>query len=94
MEARHADRKDFERALSGVDFPASRSALLRAAQDKGGIDTEVPHILEQIPDGTYDTPDDLYLAVEDAYARGEGLQGAGPAAPAEIVKRPPQSVTD
>jgi hypothetical protein len=94
MEPRHAGRKEFERALSGVDFPASRSALLRAAQDKGGIDTEVPHILERIPDATYETPDDLFEAVEREYARGEGLQGAGPAAPPDIVKRPPQSVTD
>jgi hypothetical protein len=94
MERRHAERRDYERAISGVDFPASRAGLIRAAEDKGGIDTEVVHMLNQLPDRTFETAVELFSAIEEAYEAAGGLAGGGSAADPETVQRPPQPVTD
>jgi hypothetical protein len=77
---RNADPTEFERALAGVDFPASRDGIIRGAADKGGLDGEVLFILKQIPDRTYGTRSEVDVAIEDAYARTGGLEGGTPAA--------------
>jgi hypothetical protein len=76
---RNADPAEFERALAGVDFPASREGIVRAAADKGGLDNEVLFILEQLPHDTFDTRADVDAAIEDAYTRTSGLSGGTPA---------------
>ena len=78
--ARNADQAEFERALSGVEFPASRDGIVRAAADKGGLDNEVLFILENIADRTYETISAVQAAIEDVYARTGGLDGGTPAA--------------
>lgn len=87
-ERRHAERREFEHAISGIDFPASQSAIYQKSKDKGGLDTEVPFILERVPERTYDTMDELWAAIERVYAEQGGLVGAGPAAKPEPGERP------
>jgi hypothetical protein len=79
---RNASRGELITALEGLDFPASKDGIVRKAKDKGGIDTEVPHVLEQIEDRTYEDTTDLLGEVERIYALGGGLTSGGPAAPA------------
>jgi hypothetical protein len=50
--------------------------------DKGGIDREVPHVLDQLPDRPYESLEDVAEEVERVYARGGGLPIPPPAAPA------------
>jgi hypothetical protein len=46
--------EDFERALKGLDFPASRSAIVNKVKDIGGIDGRIVETAERLPDRTYD----------------------------------------
>lgn len=78
---RNAEPAEFIKAFVGLDFPTSKAAVMRKAHDKGGLDTEVIHVLQLIPDRTYDTPEDLNDAVMLVYDRGGALGDAGPAAP-------------
>jgi uncharacterized protein DUF2795 len=81
----NADADEFMRALHGLDFPASRAQVVNKAKDKGGLDTEVLYIFEQLPDRTYETPEELRAAVIDAYETHHGgLADAGPAAPSSL----------
>ena len=83
----HVDPRDFNRAFEGIDYPTSKDAVLRSAADKGGLDGGVQIVLEAIPDRTYESEDDLMLAVDAACLDGEritgGLAEPTPAAPAE-----------
>lgn len=81
MRTHNADPGEFIRALSGIDFPTSRSALVRTAADKGGMDTEVLFVLEQLPDRSYETLADLEAEVRRVYESTGGLADNGPAAP-------------
>lgn len=81
LPERHAEPEEFRKALYGLDFPASRAAIHRKAQDKGGLDTEVLFILERLPDREYESLDDVLTELPDVYAAEGGLAGAGPAAP-------------
>ena len=63
-----AEPADYERALEGVDFPAAKDAILRHAQDRGGIDAEVTHMLERLPRDEYETLDDVRADVRALYA--------------------------
>jgi hypothetical protein len=80
---RNADRGEYERGLDGLEYPASLDAIVRTARDKGGLDGEVIHVLERLPARTYESEAEVLAEVEQAYAAGLGLEGAGPAAPAE-----------
>ena len=79
---RNAAPEEFKDAVRGVDFPTSKDAVVRKAMDKGGLDREVPHVLGQISDRTYESLADLMTEVEGVYARGGGLPVGPPAAPA------------
>ena len=61
------DPKDFLLALHGVDFPASRSQIVNAAKDTGGLNGDVLLVLEQIPERTYASPQDLTDEVQRTY---------------------------
>lgn len=87
MEPRHADRREYRAALEGLDFPASPSAILRKAHDHGGIDSEVLFILEQLPDETYGSLEELETAIEQVYEESGGLVGGGPAAKSKANQR-------
>lgn len=82
---RNADPDEYMKALLGMDWPASKAGIVRKAQDTGGIDTEVIHVLGLVPDRTYETPEDLAAAVEAVYQRDGGLGDGGPAAPSEFT---------
>lgn len=93
-DANQFDPRDLDRALEGLEFPASRDAILRTAADKGGINGNVLVVLERIPDQSYDSRDQLEAAVAEAYIEESGLtQGMPvvepePAAPGDpSVKR-------
>lgn len=62
-----AEPGDYERALSGVDFPASKSAILEQSRDRGGIDSEVIEMLKRLPKEEYETLDELTAAVRALY---------------------------
>lgn len=84
----NADRRDYTRALAGLDYPASRDAIVRKAADHGGLDTEVLYILENLSEDSYDTEYELQQAIDGAYEETNGLSGGTPAAPADPdVKR-------
>lgn len=88
-DPRNASRADYLHAVKGVDFPAPKDRLVRAAKDTGGLDTEVLHIFENLPERTYDSSDDLRAEIERVYRDVGGLEGAGPAAPARPGEVPP-----
>jgi hypothetical protein len=87
MIGRNADPQEYMKALSGLDFPASKSAIFKKAQDKGGFDTEILHILENLPERTYDDAADLTAEVARTYERVGPLADGGPAAPSEQNSR-------
>jgi hypothetical protein len=87
MERRHAERGEFQKALEGLDFPASRDAIVQKARDKGGLDTEVPFTLERIEPRTYESLADVEAAVDAVYAEQGGLASGGPAAPSRESER-------
>ncbi len=79
---RNADPSEYQRALAGVAFPASRDQLVQAAKDTGGLDTEVQWMLSRIPAKTYESMPELQSAISAAYvATDGGLGDAGAAAP-------------
>ena len=53
-----------QKFLGGVDYPASREALLSKAKDSGA-DSNVITALEAIPDKQYDSPTAVSSAVSD-----------------------------
>lgn len=54
-----------QKFLGGVDYPASRDALLAKAKDSGA-DEDTLKALEGIPDKEYNAPTDVSSAVSDA----------------------------
>jgi uncharacterized protein DUF2795 len=44
-----------QRYLSGVDYPAKRDDLVRAAE-KNGADSDTLDVVRRLPDRTYDGP--------------------------------------
>jgi hypothetical protein len=62
-----AEPADYERALAGVDFPASKFAILERSRDRGGIDREAIEVLERLPKEEYETLDELTIAVRALY---------------------------
>lgn len=53
---------DIQKALSGIDYPASKDDLVQHAQSHGG-DDEVLSSLRGIDDKQYDRPTDVEAAV-------------------------------
>ncbi|WP_394252306.1 DUF2795 domain-containing protein [Arthrobacter pityocampae] len=49
---------DLQKALGGVDYPASKQDLVQHAKDKGA-DTTVLEALENLPDREFDSPTDV-----------------------------------
>ena len=49
---------DFSKALKGLDFPTSRSAIVNKVKDVGGLDGHIAEVAEQMPDRTYDWEQD------------------------------------
>jgi hypothetical protein len=80
MPAPHATRAEYNRALEGVDFPAAKDAIVRAAMDKGGIDAELASVLKSLPEYDFESREELDASIARAYAAGEGFEDAGPAA--------------
>ena len=64
----NVDPKDFLHAFHGLDFPASRSQILGAARDTGGLNGDVILILERLPERMYATAKDLTEEVQRSYA--------------------------
>jgi hypothetical protein len=80
-ELRNAEPGEFREALEGIDFPISKDAIVRLARDKGGIDREVPHVLAQIRDKTYESMSDVEAEIERVYGSAGGLPVGKDAAP-------------
>jgi hypothetical protein len=51
-----------QRLLSGVDYPADKRDLVRAATDQGA-DEETRDTLQQLPDREFDSPADVSSAI-------------------------------
>ena len=49
---------DIQKALGGMDYPASKEALVKHAKDKGADDA-VLDTLGNLPDREYDSPTDV-----------------------------------
>jgi len=69
-----ATKDDYEHALEGLVYPTSKDHILRTARDHGGIDSEVASILEQLPERSFDSLNELNDAIRAAYAAG-GVPG-------------------
>ena len=73
---------DFKDALKGLDFPASRSAIVNKVKDIGGIDGHVAEIAEQLPDRTYDWQQDAAREFSTLVASHDAADGRDvPSAP-------------
>ncbi len=55
---------DIQKALGGIDYPASKEDIVKHARDKGG-DSDVIEALEKIEDREYDGPSGVSAAVFD-----------------------------
>ena len=53
---------DIQKALGGMDYPASKEQIVRHAQEHGG-DEEVIEALKKIPDREYEGPSGVSSAV-------------------------------
>jgi hypothetical protein len=93
-EKHAATLDEYLRGLEGLDYPTSRRAVINRASDTGGLDNEVLHVLEQLPDRTYDSREDVMAAVREVYRSGSTLAGAGPAAPSGLDSRDKNLVKD
>ena len=54
----HANPIQIQKYLKGVDYPANKRALLKAARDQGA-DESIVASLEQLPDEEFQTPADV-----------------------------------
>ena len=66
----NATKRDYELAFAGLDFPASKAAVLNRARDNGGIDREVYATLSQLPNKSLESIEDLQQAVRVIYIAG------------------------
>ncbi len=55
---------DIQKALGGMDYPATKEDIVKHAQDKGG-DSEVIDALKKIEDREYEGPSGVSSAVFD-----------------------------
>jgi hypothetical protein len=55
---------DVQKALSGMDYPASKDDIVRRAEQQGA-DKEVVEALKKIPDREYEGPSGVSSAVFD-----------------------------
>ena len=78
------DPKDFLHACHRLDFPASRSQIVGAAKDTGGLNGDVLLILEQLPERMYATPEDLTAEIQRIY-EPSSTNGDVPSAAATAV---------
>jgi hypothetical protein len=62
-----AQRGEYDRALEGVEFPASKFEILERARDKGGLDHEVIAMLGRLPKDEYETLEALTAAIREMY---------------------------
>ncbi|WP_336714751.1 DUF2795 domain-containing protein [Arthrobacter sp. USHLN218] len=53
---------DIQKALGGVDYPASAADLVKKAEDSGA-DSSVIDVLRGLPDRQYETPAEVNKAV-------------------------------
>jgi hypothetical protein len=84
LDEPNAAPDEFVKGMAGLDFPASKSAIKKAVHDKGGLDTEVLHILDRIRDRTYEDAADVGREVRRVYEEFGGLGDGGPAAPSNL----------
>lgn len=80
----NVDPKDFLHAFHGLTFPASRSQIVGAAKDTGGLNGDVLLILEQLPERMYVTAKDLTDAIQRTQVTTDGGTDVQPAAPSAI----------
>ena len=72
MQKPHAGKIDYENAFRGFHFPMSRSAIVNAGRDKGGLDREVAIVFNALPNRKYTSLDDLKEAIRTVY-RASGV---------------------
>jgi hypothetical protein len=63
----HATPNDYRAALDGLVFPAAKDAVLRYANDRGGIDHEVADVIGQLPERDFVSAHDLEAALRAIY---------------------------
>ena len=86
----NAAPEEFFQALEGLDYPASKAAIVRKSRDRGGIDWEVPAALEALPDRTYESEADLFAELRALYDQGfVPFRTGGPAAEFRGHSTPP-----
>jgi hypothetical protein len=53
---------DVQKYIQGVDYPATRDDILRAAE-KSGADEEMRRALKRLPRADFETPDEVSAAL-------------------------------
>jgi hypothetical protein len=66
----HANPIQIQKYLKGVDYPASKEALIRNAK-KLGADADICASLEQLPDQDFETPADVSEAFKGPSGSGK-----------------------
>jgi hypothetical protein len=56
---------EIQKALGGVDYPASAEDLVKNAE-QSGADKSVLEVLRKLPQGSYDSPAEVSKAVSDS----------------------------
>lgn len=75
----NVDAKEYLHALHGITFPASRSQIVGAAKDTGGLNGNVILALEQLPERMYVSAKDVteeVLRTYEATNSGGDVQSA------------------
>jgi hypothetical protein len=57
-----------QKKIAGIEFPATRSGLIEFAERKGA-DAELLECMRELPDHTYDEPNEVGAAFADVFGR-------------------------
>jgi hypothetical protein len=60
-----AQREDIRQNLRGAEFPASKQDLRRQAE-RNNANSEFLAVIDELPDGQFDTIDDVVAEIEEA----------------------------
>lgn len=62
--AEHVDVNEVDESLTGLEFPASKQEIMEHAREQE-ISADTMNFFELIPEGYYDTPDELREMIEE-----------------------------
>lgn len=58
--------KDAQKYFKGIDYPATKAELLDTAQDNGADDMMIDSLRDELPDGVFDSVQDVNRSLGDS----------------------------